>query len=220
MNRSFPSSLAAVRTRSSPEDTLTRLGVRRVLARPVFSSVPSLGSTGSGFGRPTPFAGFPATMEGSDVLTPVHHRLRLITFPMWTRARPLWPDARSPGSRAGSVRTCWGLRPRRAGQALALARLAMLPSTQSTVSAFALSTPCRSPGARIVTETGSEASGVSDRMSAWAHSATAAIASRPRSAMRTTISSKCQRSLGRGRRWRSRPAIAGPNFSTHRRTVS
>jgi hypothetical protein len=34
--------------------------------------------------------------------------------------------------------------------------------------------------AGIVTETGSEASGVSDRMSAWARSATAAIASRPR----------------------------------------
>ena len=33
----------------------------------------------------------------------------------------------------------------------------------------------------IVTETGSEASGVPDRMSAWARSATAAIASRPRS---------------------------------------
>ena len=33
----------------------------------------------------------------------------------------------------------------------------------------------------IVTETGSEASVVSDRMSAWARSATAAIASRPRS---------------------------------------
>jgi NADPH2:quinone reductase len=37
-------------------------------------------------------------------------------------------------------------------------------------------------------------------------------------AIRTTISSKCQRSLGRGRRWRSRRAIAGPNFSTQRRT--
>jgi hypothetical protein len=33
----------------------------------------------------------------------------------------------------------------------------------------------------IVTETRSEASGVSDRMSVWARSATAAIASRPRS---------------------------------------
>src|SRR5262249_9310976 len=39
-------------------------------------------------------------------------------------------------------------------------------------------------------------------------------------AIRTTISSKCQRSLGQGRRWRSRRAIAGPNFSTQRRTVS
>src|ERR1700741_2061061 len=39
-------------------------------------------------------------------------------------------------------------------------------------------------------------------------------------AMRTTISSKCQRSLGRGRPWRRRRAIAGPNFSTQRRTVS
>jgi hypothetical protein len=37
-----------------------------VLACPVFSSAPSLRSTNSGFGRPTPFAGFAATMEGSD----------------------------------------------------------------------------------------------------------------------------------------------------------
>ncbi len=70
MNRSFPSSLAAVRTRSSPGDTLARRGVRRVLARPVFSSAPSLGSTSSDLGRPTPFAGFPATMEGSDFSRP------------------------------------------------------------------------------------------------------------------------------------------------------
>src|SRR5215469_15270698 len=39
-------------------------------------------------------------------------------------------------------------------------------------------------------------------------------------AMRTTISSKCQLSLGRGRRWRSRRATVGPNFRTQRRTVS
>jgi hypothetical protein len=31
---------------------------------------------------------------------------------------------------------------------------------------------------------------------------------------------QCQRLLGRGRRWRSRRAIARPNLSTHRRTVS
>jgi hypothetical protein len=47
VNRSFPSSLAAVRTRSSPGGTLTRLGVRRVLARPVFSLAPP-------FAPPTP----------------------------------------------------------------------------------------------------------------------------------------------------------------------
>ena len=39
-------------------------------------------------------------------------------------------------------------------------------------------------------------------------------------AIRTTISSRCQRSLGRGRRPHSRRAITGPNFSTQRRTVS
>jgi len=60
VNRSFLSSLAAVRTRSSPGDTLARLGVRRVLACPVFSLAPSLRSTNSGSGRPTPFASFPA----------------------------------------------------------------------------------------------------------------------------------------------------------------
>src|SRR5712671_4706206 len=43
--------------------------------------------------------------------------------------------ARSPGSRARSVHTCWGLRPRRAVRALALARPSVLPSTQCTVSA-------------------------------------------------------------------------------------
>ena len=70
MNRYFLSSLAAVRTRCGPGDTLARLGVRRVLACPVFSSVPSLRSTNSDSGCPSPFAGFPATMEGSDFSSP------------------------------------------------------------------------------------------------------------------------------------------------------
>src|SRR5260221_6685565 len=39
-------------------------------------------------------------------------------------------------------------------------------------------------------------------------------------AMRTTISSRCQQSLGRGRRCRSRRAIIGPNFSTQQRMLS
>jgi len=38
--------------------------------------------------------------------------------------------------------------------------------------------------------------------------------------MRTTISSRCHRELGRGRRRRSRRANAGPNFSTQRQMVS
>ena len=63
-------------------DTLARLGVRRVPACPVFSLAPSLCSTNSGPGRPRPFAGFSATMKGSELLVPVHHRLQLITFPM------------------------------------------------------------------------------------------------------------------------------------------
>jgi hypothetical protein len=39
-------------------------------------------------------------------------------------------------------------------------------------------------------------------------------------AMRTTISSRCHRLLGRGRRRRNRRAITGPNLSTQLRTVS
>ena len=39
-------------------------------------------------------------------------------------------------------------------------------------------------------------------------------------AIRTTISSRCHRALGRGRPCRSLRAISGPNFSTQRRTVS
>ena len=125
----------AVRTRSSPGDTLARLGVRRVPACPVFSLAPSLCSTNSGPGRPRPFAGFPATMEGSDFSSPCITGFG--SSP--SRCGPgffwAWPEARSPGSRARSLRTCWGLRPRRAGQALALARPPVLPSTQRTVSA-------------------------------------------------------------------------------------
>jgi hypothetical protein len=41
-----------------------------------------------------------------------------------------------------------------------------------------------------------------------------------RPAIITTISSRCHRDVGRGRRRRSSRAIIGPNFNTHRRTVS
>jgi hypothetical protein len=60
------------------------------------------------------------------LLTAVHHRLRLLAFPMRTRtARSTlrcWSAARSPGSRTKSFCTCQGLRPRRVVRALALTR--------------------------------------------------------------------------------------------------
>ena len=66
MNRAFFRCLAASRTRSSPGDTLARLGVRCVRRPPVFPSVLPLGSTDSASGRPDLFAGCSATMERSD----------------------------------------------------------------------------------------------------------------------------------------------------------
>jgi hypothetical protein len=129
VNRSFLSSLAAVRTRSSPGDTLARLGVRRVPACPVFSSAPSLRSTNSGSGRPSPFAGFPATMEGSDFSSPCITGFGSSPSrcgPDFTdpgRRRDLPVPAQEAYAHAGAV------------QALALARPSVLPSTQRTVSA-------------------------------------------------------------------------------------
>src|SRR6202171_6679184 len=69
-----------VRTRSSPGGTLPRLGVRRVLACPVFSSAPSLRSTNSDFGRPTPFAGFAATDRKSTRLNSSHLAISYAVF--------------------------------------------------------------------------------------------------------------------------------------------
>src|SRR3954453_10305020 len=48
---------------------------------------------------------------------------------------PSWPEARSPGSRARSVCTCQGLRPRRVSRALARAHPAIWPSASRTASA-------------------------------------------------------------------------------------
>src|SRR4030095_2097196 len=73
----------------------------------------------------------PSYYDGVRLLTVVHHRLRLLAFPMRTSAARvtwLWSTVSSPGSRARSVRTCRGLRPRRAGWALALACRPVLPS--------------------------------------------------------------------------------------------
>src|SRR5438067_11633580 len=49
----------------------------------------------------------------------VHHRLRLLAFPMRARAaHRSWPDVGSPGSRPRSFCTCQVLRPRRAVRTL------------------------------------------------------------------------------------------------------
>src|SRR5205814_8007992 len=64
--------------------TLTRLGVRRVLSWRAFPSVPGLRSTNSAADRSALFAGFPATMAGSDFSCPYIIGLRLLTFPMRT----------------------------------------------------------------------------------------------------------------------------------------
>ena len=102
MNFSFFLCLAACRTRSSAWVTRTRLSVRCVLCSPAFLLVPALGSTGSAAGRPALFVGFTATMAVSDFSRLVHHRLRLLAFPMRTRQHAhlrCWPTVRSPGSR-------------------------------------------------------------------------------------------------------------------------
>ena len=56
VNRSFFSFLARSRTRSSPGNTLPRLGVRCVRVLPVFPLAPALRSTDSASDRPELFA--------------------------------------------------------------------------------------------------------------------------------------------------------------------
>ena len=120
VNCSFFLCLAACRMRSSACDTLTRLCVRRVLCWPAFPLAPALRSTNSAADRSALFAGFTATTAGSDFSRSVHHRLRLLAFPMRALGqRAHRSSVRPPGSRARSVRTCQGLRPRRAERALA-----------------------------------------------------------------------------------------------------
>ena len=93
VNLSFFLSFATCRMRSSACDTLTRLCARHVLCWSAFPLVSALGSTGSAAVRSTAdrsaagcfasFAGFTATMTESD-FSSVHHRLRLLAFPMRT----------------------------------------------------------------------------------------------------------------------------------------
>ena len=147
MNRSFLLCFAAFRTRSSACDTLSRLCARRVRCWPAFPSAPALRSTRSAAGCPVLFAGFFATMAGVRLLAAVHHRLRLLAFPMRTnRGIPPWSTTRPPGSRTKSVCTCQGLRPRRVVGELAIARPFVWPSAYRTASAPGISTFSRLNG--------------------------------------------------------------------------
>src|SRR5271170_7796727 len=75
------------------------------------------------------------------LLAAVHHRLRLLAFPMRTnRGMPPWSATRPPGSRTKSVCTCQGLRPRRVVGELAIARPFVWPSAYRTASAPGIST--------------------------------------------------------------------------------
>ena len=81
VNLSFFRCLATCRTRSSAWDTLSRSCGRCWLAFPL---APALGSTGSAAFAPALFVGSLATMAESDFSMIVHHRLRLLAFPMRT----------------------------------------------------------------------------------------------------------------------------------------
>ena len=126
--------LAASRTRSSPWDRLSRLGVRRLPCPIAFPSAPSLGSTGSSGGRPPSFAGFFSLLWKG--LTS-HDRASPASALRPSRCGPSFlsrPAMRSPGSQTRGFAACQGLRPRGTGRALAIARPAVLPSaTQDSV---------------------------------------------------------------------------------------
>jgi hypothetical protein len=136
MNLSFFRFLATSRTRFSACDTLSRCCARRVLCRPAFPSASALRSTNSAASCPALFIGFLFTTTESDSSRPC-----IIGYgsspsrrgPL--RAHSRWSGARPPGSRARTVCTCQGLRPRRAFRALALAHPTVLPSAILTASA-------------------------------------------------------------------------------------
>ena len=138
VNFSFFLCLAACRTRSSACDTRSRPCVRCVLCWLAFPLAPALGSTGSA-------AVAPLCSSASQLLwrsLTSHGRASSATAPRLPDADQrstlyarCWSTVRSPGSRTRSVRTCQGLRPRRAGRALAMARPSVLPSATRTASA-------------------------------------------------------------------------------------
>ena len=121
--------------RSSACDTLTRSCARHVLCWPALPLAPVLGSTGSATDPSALFVGFVATTTESTsrVRASSASTSRLPDADLGAFA--LRPNPRPPGSRAKSFHTCQGLRPRRAGRALAITRPSMSPSVFMTTSA-------------------------------------------------------------------------------------
>ena len=128
--------VTASRMRACAWDTAARLCVRTVLCCPAFSLAPPLGSPGSAAARAALFAGFIATMGGSDFSAPciVGYGLRP------SRRGPSlgWPGRRwrSPGSRAEDLRACQGLRRRGVTGRLAMATPGTWPSAGRRASAL------------------------------------------------------------------------------------
>jgi hypothetical protein len=103
-------SLAVSRTRSIPDIEAARSCARTSRGPTAFPLVPALRSTHSLPGRPGSFVGFIATMAGSDFSSPFIAGYGHSAFPARTGgALYLRSVARYPGSRARSVRACWGL---------------------------------------------------------------------------------------------------------------
>ena len=125
----------------APVTRLTRFCARSVLCWFAFPLAPALRSTGSATDRSALFVGFSATMAGSDFSRPCIIGYGSSPSRCGPAAVAERSIARSPGSRAQSVRTCQGLRPRRAVWVLAMSRPSVLPSVSGTTSA---------PGRRVL----------------------------------------------------------------------
>jgi hypothetical protein len=129
--------LTAPRMRAAPGTQLSRHRVRPVLCSSAFLAIPPLPSIDSATSKLVLFADFIGTTSECDFSS--SYIIGFGSSP--SRCGPSMHTATggqagdSPGSRTRSVRACQGLRPRGVGQALALARLPILPSASVTASA-------------------------------------------------------------------------------------
>ena len=121
-------------SQSRPASACPLLG-NRPMPTPSQLLPPALGFTGSATACPALFVGFVATITGSDFSRPCITGCGSSPSRCGPAARDRRPDARSPGSRTGTIRTCQGLRPRRVERAVALTRPFVWPSAVRTASA-------------------------------------------------------------------------------------